>query len=87
MLPEREEIVVAEEVAPDFFEQGQALHQVPRQSLVNIARDRVKVRIIVTLSLNLIWDVFLAAMVIAYWVKLKLLSPSHVQITMQKEFC
>lgn len=60
------------EVAPDFFDQGQALQQVPRQSLVNIARDEVKFKITKTIAMHLIWDLLLLAIMFTYWVKVKM---------------
>ena len=56
----------AEEVEPDFFEQGQALNQVRRQSLVEIDRDRTKEKISKMIKIHMAFDCFLGVSYSAY---------------------
>ena len=60
-----------EEVNADFFDQGQALHQVPRQTLVNAQRDAMKVKIVRVMTFNLLWDLILGLAAFAFWIQLK----------------
>lgn len=44
-------------VDSDFFDRGQQLVQVPRQSVVEAVRDQVKIKLIKTITIHFVWDV------------------------------
>ena len=79
----------AEVVDEEFFDQGQALNQIDRASLVEVARDEVKRKIMNTMIAHLLWDLANGLAIFIYWSKLQSYSccDDNISFSLKRSLC